>query len=76
MSYHALCIRKARQWAGLTQLELAERIGIRQPNISQWESGGSPISEASMLKVAQALGLSMYQLCSGDLPKLGQKEAE
>lgn len=37
----ATAIRVVRQQAGLTQGELAERLGLRQSSISQWERGST-----------------------------------
>lgn len=37
----ATAIRVARQRADLTQGELAERLGIRQSSVSQWEHGAT-----------------------------------
>lgn len=33
------CIRELRKNAGLTQVQLAEKLGVTQSAIAQWESG-------------------------------------
>lgn len=47
-------ILRARSAAGLTQAELAERIGSSQPNIARWESGAQSPSVTTLLKIADA----------------------
>lgn len=47
---------------GLTQCQLADRIGCRQKDISRWESGVHTQSTASLLKLAIALGCTMEEL--------------
>lgn len=47
-------IRTARLDAGLTQTELAERAGMRQPTIAQIESGSRKISSEMLERILQA----------------------
>lgn len=60
-----------REAAGLTQAELASRIGEKQTTLSLWErSGRSPRSDA-LPKLARALGASVETLlgeAAGDAP--------
>ena len=51
----ASAIVDARARAGLTQAELAERIGTRQPAIARIEGGQLP-STSTLLKIAAATG--------------------
>jgi len=53
-------IIKARAEQGITQKELAERIGIRQSNISRLESGNYNPSLDFLKKVASGLGKELY----------------
>lgn len=47
---------KAREKAGITQEELAQRIGTKQTAISRWEQGGFNNATLSTLKkIAEAL---------------------
>jgi len=46
----------ARRGAGLTQSQLAERIGRRQPNVSAWERGTVRPSFETVLEVVRACG--------------------
>ena len=48
-------LTEARMEAGISQQELASRIGTKKPNISRIESGQQNISLDTMLKIAAAL---------------------
>jgi len=50
-------LRKAREAAGLTQGELAERLGKSQAMISRAESGDMQVSERYVGQVLKACGL-------------------
>jgi HTH-type transcriptional regulator/antitoxin HipB len=52
----AFAIAAARARAGLTQAELAARIGTKQSVVSRWESAQSWPSTKSMLRIAEATG--------------------
>jgi transcriptional regulator with XRE-family HTH domain len=47
-------IRQARLNSGLTQAELARRMGISRTSASIWESGGS-VSQENLLRLAKVL---------------------
>lgn len=49
-------IRQYRLRLGLTQAELAARVGIRAETISQWERGQSCPAARPLLQLAKALG--------------------
>jgi transcriptional regulator with XRE-family HTH domain len=51
-----MLLRQARQQAGITQRELAERLGCTQPAVSQAEAGGASLSIATLQRFAGALG--------------------
>ena len=53
--------RAWREHLGLTQAEVAERIGISQPALSQIEKQRRP-RKVTLQKVAKALGISVAQL--------------
>jgi ribosome-binding protein aMBF1 (putative translation factor) len=50
-------LRAAREYAGLTQAELAERMGKSQTMVSQAESGSARVSARYVRNVLQACGL-------------------
>lgn len=52
-------IREARLRAGLSQRELAARVGTTQPAIARIESGGSSPSFARTLHLVRACGLDL-----------------
>lgn len=52
-------LRQAREQAGITQRELAERLGCTQPAISQAETGGASLSVATLQRFADALGCDL-----------------
>jgi transcriptional regulator with XRE-family HTH domain len=49
----------ARRRAGLTQRELAERLGLRQAAIARWERGDRQVSVEDVEVVAAACGLHL-----------------
>lgn len=54
-------LKEARRAAGMTQAQLAERIGCLQKDISRYESGREP-GALTLKKIAIALGCSMDDL--------------
>ncbi|HZF54436.1 MAG TPA: type II toxin-antitoxin system HicB family antitoxin [Polyangiaceae bacterium] len=53
----AVALRWARQAAGLTQTQLASRIGVSQQQVAKLERPGANPSIATLRKVADALGV-------------------
>ena len=60
-------IREARMRAGLTQADLARKLGISYQSIGQWERNGRNPKYETMQKIAEALGLTMNDLF--EIPK-------
>jgi transcriptional regulator with XRE-family HTH domain len=52
-------IREARKRAGLTQVELAERLGTTQPQIARWENGKTSPSFRAVVEAIRACGLDL-----------------
>lgn len=52
-------IREARLRAGMTQLELAERMGTSQPVIARWEKGHRSPSVEALVRAVRACGLDI-----------------
>jgi transcriptional regulator with XRE-family HTH domain len=52
-------IRKAR---GLSQVELAHRVGVEQPTISRFERGSESITLRQVKAIADVLGVSVADL--------------
>lgn len=55
-------LARIRMERGLTQSQLADRIGCLQKDVSRWESGARTPGTASLLKLAIALGCTMEEL--------------
>jgi len=53
-------IRQARVSAGLTQRELAERLGTHQPVIARWESGATRPDFDSVVRAVEACGYDLH----------------
>jgi len=53
-------IKAARESAGISQAELAKRLGIKQQQISKWESGKQDITIGKLKKIAEAIGKELY----------------
>lgn len=49
-------IRMARESVGMTQAELAERLGVEPPSVSRWESGGYSPRPSRLAEMAKILG--------------------
>ena len=47
----------ARVESGLTQREMAERLGVKQPALARWEAGETMPTLDTLFRVAQALQL-------------------
>ncbi|MBP3659848.1 MAG: helix-turn-helix domain-containing protein [Oscillospiraceae bacterium] len=59
-------IRKLREGRGLTQAELAERIGVSSKTVSKWETARG-LPDISLLQpLAKALGISVVELMNGE----------
>lgn len=56
----AVTLRWARQDAGLTQAQLASRLGVSQQQIAKLERPGANPSIATLRKVADALGVRVH----------------
>ncbi|NEO31837.1 MAG: helix-turn-helix transcriptional regulator [Symploca sp. SIO3C6] len=57
-------LKRLREAAGLSQQELATRIGVAVATISRWERGASPamMSVPQMRALCKALGISFEEL--------------
>jgi ribosome-binding protein aMBF1 (putative translation factor) len=55
-------VRSWREYLGLTQKEVAKRMGITQAALSQMESGEKVLRKETIKKLAAALNIKMEQL--------------
>ena len=71
----AAAIREARKTAGLTQVELARRLRVRQQTISDWETGRCIPGGAELAWVARCApdhGLVIADVFRADAPREGE----
>jgi transcriptional regulator with XRE-family HTH domain len=59
-------IRIARQDRGLTQDELATRVGVSRSAVAQWETGRTGQVTANLSRIATALDVNVEYLMFGD----------
>ena len=52
-------IRIARQQNGLTQLELAQKLGVAQATVSNWEAGKQTPNEDQIKKLESVFGVGL-----------------
>jgi transcriptional regulator with XRE-family HTH domain len=55
----ATLLREARLRAGMTQQEVAERIGTNRPQIARWEAGAMAPSLDTLLDLVRACGFDL-----------------
>ena len=55
-------IKKARLDAGLTQIEVAEKLGVAQAQYARWENGGRNPKDETVKKLAKIFGVTFYKL--------------
>lgn len=56
----------AREKSGLTQKEVAERIGVDQSAVSLWETGKTRPRATLLVQIAALYGTSVDDLLSGE----------
>lgn len=71
-------LRRERKEAGLSQKQLAGRVGCSQSAISNIETGGRGIDVAELVEVARAIGRDPRDLLAeamavADQPKMGKR---
>ena len=57
--YYAEVLKNARKSAGITQQQLAERIGKKREYVAMLEKGETDMQLSSFLRIADALGMSL-----------------
>jgi transcriptional regulator with XRE-family HTH domain len=61
-------MRSARREAGLTQQQVAERLGVNHSNVSQWESDKHTPQFSAVVKFCEETGVSLDWLVLGRAP--------
>lgn len=62
-------VRRARQKAGLSQSELAQRLGTKQPVIARWETGRRSPDYDTVMRAIAACGFELEPLLSPSDPQ-------
>ena len=52
-------VKRTREVKKLTQRQLADRVGVSQRTIASYESGGAMARSSTLLRLAEALGVSV-----------------
>ena len=55
-------LKKERKIAGLTQQQLAEKLGIKQQQLSEWECNKVEPTVFNIVAIVKALGISYDEL--------------
>jgi transcriptional regulator with XRE-family HTH domain len=71
-----LRLTELRQAAGLTQIQLADKLGVHPSNIGFWELSGTPPRGEVLPKMANALGVSVDALLGVTPPKPKRQAAK
>lgn len=58
-------LRRCRDMVGMTQKQLAERVGVKFQQIQKYEAGGNRVSASRMWDIAAALGVSVSYFFEG-----------
>lgn len=64
-----------RKRSGLSQEELAQRVGVSRQAVSRWELGEASPESGKLLPLAEALGITTDQLLRGEAPEEAASEA-
>lgn len=67
-------LAKARKKAGLSQEELAEKMGLTRQTISKWETGASAPDVEELQRLCQALSASVEELICGEAGRKIKRE--
>ena len=59
-------IKQLREKRNMTQSELADRIGVSSKTVSKWETAKGLPDIALLQPLAQALGISLFELMNGE----------
>lgn len=66
MSFFGANLKKARKRCGLTQRQLAERIGAKHNSVSNWETGQNEPDTQTIRKLCDTLSITANDLFGAD----------
>lgn len=70
------CLKDLRKQARLTQVDVAEKLGISQPAYASWERGAKKPTQDNLVKIAQILNVSVDYLVGNSDEENTNKELE
>ncbi len=59
---YGIFFKNARKESGLTQQQVADKMGIRQSNVSDWENDISRPEYEKLVELSKLYGVSVYDL--------------
>lgn len=59
-------IKAAREYHQLSQTQLADKIGVKQPRIAEWEKGENEMTISYALYISRALGIQESDLTADE----------
>ena len=65
-------LKDLRKQAGLTQVGVAEKLGISQPAYASWERGVKKPTQDNLVKIAQTLNVSVDYLVGNSEEKIDE----
>jgi transcriptional regulator with XRE-family HTH domain len=63
------CVRIAREWAGMTQADLAGRLGWARTTVAAVEAGRRAVLARELVLLARTLGASVRELLGETQPR-------
>ena len=69
-------LRQIREKSGLSRAQLADIAGLSKPSIWAWETGKTIPREASLMAIANALGVSKEKFADGETSHLNHADPE
>lgn len=66
----AVRIKELRELSGISQVEMAQCIGVSEEYYQSYESGNEDISASSLYEIAQKLGVDLALLLTGSVPRM------
>lgn len=58
-------VRELRTAAGMTQKQLADKVGVTIPTVSKWELNQRTLETARVIQLSRIFGVPMEQVVSG-----------
>lgn len=69
-------LKELRKKARLTQVEIAEKLGISQPAYASWERGTKKPTQENLVRLAQVLNVTIDYLIGNSEEEITNKDLE